>query len=296
MRPCASRARSLFRVRVIRPRPCCTGRNPFSWLTRARSSVASSGTPAPANLGRAWKSIVMAPPRQPTRQAVTRFEGSTKTTPIGSGSTPTSRPACSADEVTVPDTDDYAPVAADIAVTRFTQTAVITGRMIDAATGKGIRGDIHLAALAGNAFARMLPYSRLRSLHVNRGGRHLPDRDHPRPRAAHGRRGPRVVACGTGVSLAQVQAGDGRPQVSSVFPGRPSRSLRLSRRRIRHVCKEAFARSSRSNRARRSSRTLPWSPQVRSRSRSRTPPAARSSTPSSGKKAAAYGFGRSDTH
>ncbi len=100
----------------------------------------------------------MAPPRQPTRQAVTRFEGSTKTTPIGSGSTPTSRPACSADEVTVPDTDDYAPVAADIAVTRFTQTAVITGRMIDAATGKGIRGDIHLAALAGNAFARMLPY------------------------------------------------------------------------------------------------------------------------------------------
>jgi RNA polymerase sigma factor (sigma-70 family) len=59
--------------------------------------------------------------------------------------------------VTVPDTDDYAPVAADIAVTRFTQTAVITGRMIDAATGKGTRGDIHLAALAGNAFARMVP-------------------------------------------------------------------------------------------------------------------------------------------
>jgi hypothetical protein len=59
--------------------------------------------------------------------------------------------------VTVPDTDDYAPVAADIAVTRVTQTAVITGRIIDAATGKGIRGDIHLAALAGNAFARMLP-------------------------------------------------------------------------------------------------------------------------------------------
>ena len=59
--------------------------------------------------------------------------------------------------VTVPDTDDYAPVAADIAVTRVTQTAVITGRIIDAATGKGIRGDIHLAALAGNAFARMNP-------------------------------------------------------------------------------------------------------------------------------------------
>ena len=60
-------------------------------------------------------------------------------------------------QLTVPDTDDYAPVAADIAVTRFTQTAVITGRIFDAATGKGIRGDIHLAALAGNAFARMLP-------------------------------------------------------------------------------------------------------------------------------------------
>ncbi len=59
--------------------------------------------------------------------------------------------------VTVPDTNDYAPVAVDIAVTRVTQTAVITGRLIDAATGKGIRGDIHLAALAGNAFARMHP-------------------------------------------------------------------------------------------------------------------------------------------
>ncbi len=61
-------------------------------------------------------------------------------------------------EVKVPDTDDYAPVTADIAVTRFTQTAVITGRLIDAATGKGIRGDIHLTSLAGNAFARMLPF------------------------------------------------------------------------------------------------------------------------------------------
>ncbi len=61
-------------------------------------------------------------------------------------------------QVTVPDTDDYAPVAADIAVTRFTQTAFITGRLIDSATGKGIRGDIHLAALADNTFARMLPF------------------------------------------------------------------------------------------------------------------------------------------
>ena len=61
-------------------------------------------------------------------------------------------------QVTVPDTDDYAPVAADIAVTRATQASVITGRLIDAATGKGIRGDIHLAALADNASARMLRY------------------------------------------------------------------------------------------------------------------------------------------
>jgi RNA polymerase sigma factor (sigma-70 family) len=61
-------------------------------------------------------------------------------------------------QVRVPDTDGYTPVAADIALTRFTQTAVITGRLIDAATGKGIRGDIHLAALADNAFARTLPH------------------------------------------------------------------------------------------------------------------------------------------
>ena len=59
--------------------------------------------------------------------------------------------------VTVPDTDDYSPVVADVTMTRITQTAVITGRLIDAATGKGIRGDIHLAALAGNPFARMFP-------------------------------------------------------------------------------------------------------------------------------------------
>ena len=60
--------------------------------------------------------------------------------------------------VTVPDTDGYTPVAADIALTRFTQASVITGRLIDVATGKGIRGDIHLAALADNASARMLRY------------------------------------------------------------------------------------------------------------------------------------------
>ena len=61
-------------------------------------------------------------------------------------------------QLRVPDTDGYTPVAADIALTRFTQASVITGRIIDAATGKGIRGDIHLAALADNAFARMLRY------------------------------------------------------------------------------------------------------------------------------------------
>jgi hypothetical protein len=61
-------------------------------------------------------------------------------------------------QVTVADTNDYSPVAADIAVTRLTQASVVTGRIIDAATGKGIRGDIHLAALADNAVARMLPH------------------------------------------------------------------------------------------------------------------------------------------
>ncbi len=60
-------------------------------------------------------------------------------------------------QVTLADTDDYSPIAAEIAVTRFTQTPVITGRLIDAATGKGIRGDIHLATLAGNDFARLHP-------------------------------------------------------------------------------------------------------------------------------------------
>ena len=157
------RARSLvFRVRVI-PCPCCTGRNPFSWLTRARSSVVSCGTPAPAKLGRAWRSIVMAPQRQPTRRrAVTRFAGSERTSPYSAlglrrplrrparprGQGPRHRGLCSR----------YGRHRRD---SLTTDRPVITGRLIDAATGKGIRGDIRLSALADNAFARMLPLSRL---------------------------------------------------------------------------------------------------------------------------------------
>jgi RNA polymerase sigma factor (sigma-70 family) len=59
--------------------------------------------------------------------------------------------------VLVPDTNGYAPVTADIAVTRVPQTVVVTGRIIDASTGKGVRGDVHLGILAGNPFARAHP-------------------------------------------------------------------------------------------------------------------------------------------
>jgi RNA polymerase sigma factor (sigma-70 family) len=59
--------------------------------------------------------------------------------------------------VTVPDSNGYAPVRADIAVTRLTQTVVVTGRIIDASTGKGVRGDVHLGILDGNPFARAHP-------------------------------------------------------------------------------------------------------------------------------------------
>ncbi len=60
-------------------------------------------------------------------------------------------------QVKVPDTNGYAPVSADITVPRITQTAVITGRIIDSSTGKAIRGDVHLGILADNAFARAHP-------------------------------------------------------------------------------------------------------------------------------------------
>jgi RNA polymerase sigma factor (sigma-70 family) len=59
--------------------------------------------------------------------------------------------------VTVADTNGYAPVTADIAVARVTQTVVVTGRVIDSSTGKGIRGEVHLGILAGNKFARAHP-------------------------------------------------------------------------------------------------------------------------------------------
>jgi RNA polymerase sigma factor (sigma-70 family) len=60
-------------------------------------------------------------------------------------------------QVTVADTIGYAPVTADITVARATQTVVITGRLLDASTGKGVCGDVHLAPLAGNKFARANP-------------------------------------------------------------------------------------------------------------------------------------------
>jgi RNA polymerase sigma factor (sigma-70 family) len=59
--------------------------------------------------------------------------------------------------IVAPDTNGLAPVTADIAVTRVTQTTVVTGRIIDASTGKGVRGEVHLGILAGNSFARAHP-------------------------------------------------------------------------------------------------------------------------------------------
>src|SRR5439155_7159549 len=60
-------------------------------------------------------------------------------------------------QLTVPDTSSYAPVTADIAVARVAQTVVVTGRIIDSRTGKGVRGDVHLGILADNKFARAHP-------------------------------------------------------------------------------------------------------------------------------------------
>jgi RNA polymerase sigma factor (sigma-70 family) len=60
-------------------------------------------------------------------------------------------------QVTVPDTNGYAAVTADIRVPRVTQTVVVTGRIMDSSTGKGVHGDVHLGILADNAFARAHP-------------------------------------------------------------------------------------------------------------------------------------------
>jgi hypothetical protein len=58
----------------------------------------------------------------------------------------------------VPDTSDYDAVTADIAVPRIQQTTtVVTGRLIDSATGKGIRGTVQLGFLPGSALARAHP-------------------------------------------------------------------------------------------------------------------------------------------
>lgn len=59
--------------------------------------------------------------------------------------------------VTVPDTNGYAPVSADITVARSPQTVLVTGRIIDSTTRKGIRGDVHLGILADNSFALARP-------------------------------------------------------------------------------------------------------------------------------------------
>ncbi len=160
-------------------------------------------------------------------------------------------------EVTVPDTDAYSPVEADIAVTRFTQTAVLTGRLIDAATGKGIRGEIHLAALAGNAFVRMLP---------------LHDYNHSTSTAEDGTfrivtiPGPVLLMGGVDCTgrLRDRRIARSSTRVRQPTPGS---ILSISRPAIpeptppptadSQVYTAAFARSSRSNRARRSSRTLP---------------------------------------
>src|SRR5262249_22103085 len=56
--------------------------------------------------------------------------------------------------LTVADTNGYAPVTADIAVDRGAPTVVVTGRIIDSATGKGLRGHVQIAILHGNRFAR----------------------------------------------------------------------------------------------------------------------------------------------
>lgn len=59
--------------------------------------------------------------------------------------------------VQVSDTIGYAPVRADITVPRITQTATITGRILNSSTGKAIRGEVHLGILADNAFAKAHP-------------------------------------------------------------------------------------------------------------------------------------------
>src|SRR5262249_53221476 len=53
--------------------------------------------------------------------------------------------------VTVPDTAGYEPVTADIAAARG---VVVTGRIIDAATGRGLRGFATVGVLSDNPFAR----------------------------------------------------------------------------------------------------------------------------------------------
>jgi RNA polymerase sigma factor (sigma-70 family) len=59
--------------------------------------------------------------------------------------------------VTVPDTDGYQPVSADVTVGRVPQGAVVTGRVIDAATGRGTRGTVWVGIPFDNPIARAHP-------------------------------------------------------------------------------------------------------------------------------------------
>jgi RNA polymerase sigma factor (sigma-70 family) len=60
-------------------------------------------------------------------------------------------------QVHVPDTNGYEPIRANIAVTKLQQTTVVTGRLIDSATGKGIRGTVHVGLLPDNPLPRAHP-------------------------------------------------------------------------------------------------------------------------------------------
>src|SRR5262249_7112999 len=59
--------------------------------------------------------------------------------------------------VTVPDTNGYQPVTADLTVSRKPKEVPVTGRLIDAATGKGTRGRVWVVLLADNPIARTHP-------------------------------------------------------------------------------------------------------------------------------------------
>jgi RNA polymerase sigma factor (sigma-70 family) len=59
--------------------------------------------------------------------------------------------------VTIPDTTGYEPVSANISVTRLAQTAVVSGRIVDCRTGKGVHGHVHIGILSDNRYAAQYP-------------------------------------------------------------------------------------------------------------------------------------------